>query len=123
VRTGNTIRVTGTIASSPVPSLPIIGGSSARSQTVAIFDNIEHSLQRLMSSLKDVVRTRVIIRNEQDNEEVSRVHDWVFGCLGIKPASTLIIAGIVGEGPLVEIEAEAEVGGGDNGVLRISDLI
>jgi len=89
---------------------------------VAVFDNIEHALKKVGSSLKDVVRTRVIIRNEQDSEEVARVHGWVFGCLNIKPAAILIIASILGDGSLVEIEAEAEIGSGDNGILSISDL-
>lgn len=90
---------------------------------MAIFDNIDHALKKVGSSLRDVVRTRVIIRNEQDNEAVARVHGWVFGCLGVKPAATLIVAGIVGKDALVEIEAEAEVGCGDNGVLSLSDTV
>lgn len=88
---------------------------------MAVFDNIEHALKKVGSSLKDVVRTRVIIRNKEDNEAVARVHGWVFGCLGIKPAATLIIAEIVGESSLVEIEAEAEAGSGDKGILSLSD--
>lgn len=123
MRTGNTIRVAGTTASSLVPSIPIIGGSSVRSQTVAVLDNIEHALKKVRSTLKDVVCTRVTIRNKQDREAVAEVHCWVFRCLGIKPAAILIIAGLVGDGPLIEIEAEAEVRSGDNRILSLSDLI
>jgi enamine deaminase RidA (YjgF/YER057c/UK114 family) len=84
-----------------------------------VLDTIEHALKRLGSSLKDVVRTRIMIRNEQDCEEVSRAHGWVFSCVGVKPANTLVIAGLIGDEFLVEIEAEAEIGCGDNGVLSL----
>jgi len=119
VRTGNIIRVSGTTANSPIPSIPVIGGTSPRSQTVAALDIIEHALKSLGSSLRDVVRTRIMIRNEQDCEEVSRAHGLIFSCVGVKPASTLIIAGLIGDGFSVEIEAEAEVGTGDNGILKL----
>lgn len=88
---------------------------------MAVLDHIEHALKRLGSSLKDVVRTRIMIRNERDCEEVSRAHGWVFGCVGFKPANTLVIAGLIGEGMLVEIEAEAEVVCRDNGILSLGD--
>ncbi|KAH7131109.1 NADP-dependent oxidoreductase domain-containing protein [Dactylonectria macrodidyma] len=78
VRTGNTIRVSGTTSNSAVPSIPAIGGSSARSQTVHILDIIEGSLKALGSSLSDVVRTRIMVRDVSICGEVSRAHGWVF---------------------------------------------
>ena len=86
---------------------------------MASLDTIEHTLKRLGSSLKYVVRTRIMIRNEKGCEEVSRAHGWLFGCLCVKPANTLVIAGLIGDEFLVEIEAEAEVESGDNGVLNL----
>ncbi|KAF2970318.1 hypothetical protein GQX73_g3328 [Xylaria multiplex] len=78
-------------------SIPVLGGSSARSQTVAILDIIAHAIKALGGTLSDVVRTRVIVRNEQDCEEISR---------------------LVGAEYLVEIEAEACLG--FNEVFRLS---
>lgn len=117
IRTGNTIRISGTTANSPISSLPVIGGSSARSQTVAVLDIIAQALKALGGSLSNVVRTRIIVQNPHDCEEVSRAHGWAFGCLGVRPANTLIVSGLIGSEFLVEIEAEAELGY-DN-VLRI----
>lgn len=69
--------------------------------------------------MKDIVRTRVLVQNEGDCEEVSRAHGWRFGCENVSPANTLVMAGVIGESMLVEIEAWAEVGSGTQGVLRI----
>lgn len=86
---------------------------------MASLDTIEHTLKRLGSSLKDVVRTQIIIRNEKDCEEVSRAHGWLFSCFCVKSTNTLVTAGLIGDEFLVEIEAEAEVESGDNGVLNL----
>ncbi|CZR51659.1 related to hormone-sensitive lipase [Phialocephala subalpina] len=117
VRIGNTIRVSGTTANSPIASTPALGGKSARSQTVAVLDIIAHAIKRLGGSLSDVVRTRIMIQNPEDCEEVSRAHGWAFECVGVRPANTLIVAGLIGSEYLVEIEVEAEIGSGK--VLRI----
>ncbi|KAF4335511.1 endoribonuclease l-psp [Fusarium beomiforme] len=119
VRVGNTIHVSGTTANSPIPELDILGGSSAASQTVRILDIIENALKALGSCMRDVVRTRILVEDLKYTEEVSRAHGWRFACEGIRPANTLLAAHIVGEYTLVEIEAWAEVGSGDNGVLKL----
>jgi enamine deaminase RidA (YjgF/YER057c/UK114 family) len=98
-----------------------MGGSSAGSQAVWILDIIEHALKALGSSMKDVVRTRLLVETLDDCEQVSRAHGWRFGLEGILPANTLVTAHIVGEKVLVEIEAWAEVGSGKRGVLRITE--
>ncbi|KAF8864659.1 Aldo/keto reductase [Acephala macrosclerotiorum] len=117
VRTGNTIRVSGTTANSPIASIPVLGGKSARSQTVAVLDIIAHAIKKLGGSLSDVVRTRIMVQNPEDCEEVSQAHGWAFGCVGVRPANTLVVIGLIGLEFLVEIEVEAEVGFGK--VLRI----
>ncbi|KAI1608233.1 NADP-dependent oxidoreductase domain-containing protein [Exophiala viscosa] len=109
VRAGNVIRISGTTANSPIPTIPAIGGCCARSQTVRVLDIIENALKALGSSLSDVVRTRIMIRDASVCEEVSRAHGWVFQMAGVRPANTLVTAGLVGDHMLVEIEAEAEV--------------
>ncbi|KAF7538489.1 hypothetical protein G7054_g2880 [Neopestalotiopsis clavispora] len=119
VRVGNTIHISGTTANSPIPELSNIGGDSARSQTVWVLDIIECSLKALGASFSDILRTRIMIQNLGDCEEVSRAHGWRMKCAGILPANTLVSAGVVGDNMLVEIEAWAEVGSGDQGVLQI----
>ncbi|KAI1424133.1 Aldo/keto reductase [Xylaria sp. FL1777] len=119
VRTGNSVYISGTTANSPRSvSVPVLGGPSARSQTVAILDIISRAVKALGGTLSDVVRTRVIVRNEADCEEVSRAHGWIFQCEGVRPSNTLFVASLVGSQYLVEIEAEARVG--FKGVLRLS---
>ncbi|KUJ06925.1 Aldo/keto reductase [Mollisia scopiformis] len=117
VRTGNVIRVSGTTANSPIASIPVLGGASARSQTVAILDIIARTIQKLGGSLPNIVRTRIMIRHAEDCDEVSRAHGWVFEWVGIRPANTIVVSGLIGSEFLVEIEAEAELGFGK--VLRI----
>lgn len=118
VRTGDHVYVSGTTANSPAGiSVPVLGGGSARSQTVAILDIISRALKALGGTLSDVVRTRIIISNETDCEEVSRAHGWVFQCEGIRPSNMLFVANLVGAEYLVEIEAEARLG--YNNVLRL----
>lgn len=60
--------------------------------------------------MSDVVRTRVMLRREELCEPVSLAHGWMFqSCLGVRPANTLVTAGLIGNDFLVEIEAEAVV--------------
>ncbi|KAK5629042.1 hypothetical protein RRF57_004757 [Xylaria bambusicola] len=111
VRTGNHICISGTTANSPSSlSLPVLGEYSARSQTVAILDIIRRALKALGGTLSDVVRTRIIVGNEADCEEVSRAHGWVFQCEGVRPSNTLLVASLIGPEYLVEIEVEARLG-------------
>ena len=119
VRKGNNIYISGTTANSPGGlGLPVLGGHSARSQTVAVLDIIGRALKALGGTLLDVVRTRIIVRNEADCEEVSRAHGWAFQCEGVRPSNTLFVANLVGLEYLVEIEAEAHLG--SDGVLGLS---
>jgi enamine deaminase RidA (YjgF/YER057c/UK114 family) len=74
-----------------------------------VIDKIEGALQSLGARLEDVVRTRVYVRNIADWEAVARVHGERLA--GIQPANTLVQAGLVGDGYLVEMEAEAVVEG------------
>jgi enamine deaminase RidA (YjgF/YER057c/UK114 family) len=59
-----------------------------------------------------VVRTRVFIRHVDDWEAVSRAHGQRFG--HVQPANTLVQAGLIGDGYLVEMEAEAVVAVADD---------
>ena len=102
VRKGNTIHVSGTTATHESAQ---IGMNDAAAQTHFIIDKIEASLNALGGSLSDVVRTRIFVNELKDWEAVARAHGERF--YGIDPANTLVEARLVGEGYLVEIEAEA----------------
>ena len=65
----------------------------------------EAVLESFGGSLTDTVRTRIFVNHIDDWEPVARAHGERFK--GIQPANTLVEAKLVGEGYLVEIEAEA----------------
>jgi aryl-alcohol dehydrogenase-like predicted oxidoreductase len=104
VKDGNRIHVSGTTATHG-PQL--IGGQDPAAQTHFVIDKIEGAIESLGGSLKDVVRTRIFVHKLDDWEPVARAHGERFQA--IKPANTLVEARLVGEGYLVEIEAEAVV--------------
>ena len=104
VRKGNRIFVSGTTATH---GDRLIGGSDAASQTHFIIDKIEGAIRSLGGRLEDVVRTRIFIHDPAVWEPVSRAHGARFS--QIRPANTLVNAGLIGEGYLVEMEAEAIV--------------
>lgn len=107
IQVGNHIYVSGTTATDDDGQ--IVGGDDPYEQTMFILRKIERALHELGSSLDDVVRTRIYIINKKQWEPVARAHGELFG--DIRPANTLIeISGFVGEGYLVEIEADAVVG-------------
>jgi enamine deaminase RidA (YjgF/YER057c/UK114 family) len=108
VRVGDRILVSGTTATGPDG---VVGAGDAAAQARCILDKIEAAITQLGGTLRDVVRTRVYVRNIADWEAVARVHGERFGA--IRPANTLVQAALVGEEYLVEIEAEALIGAGD----------
>lgn len=121
MRTGSHIHISGTTANPPpgISSLSCVGGTSAASQATWILDIIEGALKALGSSMKDIIRTRIMLRDTRDAEAVSEVHGWRMNCAQVLPANTLVSAGLYEEQMRVEIETWAEVGSGDQGVVRI----
>jgi diketogulonate reductase-like aldo/keto reductase/enamine deaminase RidA (YjgF/YER057c/UK114 family) len=107
VRAGSRIVVSGTTATHGGRR---VGGADPAAQAHAAIDKVEGALLSLGGRLEDVVRTRVYVQRLDDWEAVARAHGERFGA--IRPANTLVRADLVGEGYLVEIEAEAEVPGG-----------
>ncbi len=102
VRQGDRIVVSGTTATH---GQRLIGGDDAEAQMHFVIDKIEGALQSLGARLDDVIRTRVYINDDDDWEAASRAHGDRFR--HIRPANTLVQAGIIGAGYLVEMEAEA----------------
>lgn len=106
VRVGNIVHVSGTTATDEQGQL--VGGDSLYEQTRYIIQKIERALIEAGASLNDVVRTRIYVTDAQRWEEAARAHAEFFG--EIRPANTLLeISALVGEGYLVEMEAEAIV--------------
>lgn len=112
VRAGNWVAVSGTTATDADGK--IIGADDAEAQTTAILAKIERALDDAGASMTDVIRTRIYVTNADDWEAVGRAHARVFA--DIRPANTLVeVSRLVGDGYLVEIEADAlidERGGG-----------
>ena len=102
VKEGNRIHVSGTTATH---GDLMIGGRDPAAQAHFVIDKIEGAIESLGGTLADVVRTRIFVNNLDDWEAVARAHGERFE--GINPANTLVEARLVGEGYLVEIEAEA----------------
>lgn len=102
VKDGNRIYVSGTTATH---GSQMIGGKDPAAQTHFVIDKIEAAITSLGGALVDVVRTRIFVNDISQWEPVARAHGQRFN--GINPANTLVEAKLVGEGYLVEIEAEA----------------
>ena len=113
VRVGDRILVCGTTATGPDGGL--VGGADPVAQTRFILDKIERAIEQLGGTLRDVVRTRIYLRDVADWEGVARVHGERFAA--IRPANTLVQAKLVGDEYLVEIEAEAIIGAGAGDAL------
>lgn len=104
VRIGNVVAVSGTTATNDQGE--IVGKGSAYEQTVFIIQKIERALHQAGATLDDVIRTRVYVTNVNLWQDVARAHAEFFG--SIRPANTLIgISALIGDGYLVEIEADA----------------
>lgn len=108
VRYGNQIHVSGTTATDEAGQ--IVGKGDPGVQMRYIVDKIERAIKELGGQLDDVIRTRIYIQQLTDWEPVARVHGERFAT--IRPANTLVQAQLVGDGYLVEMEAEAIVGAG-----------
>ncbi|MEL7206636.1 MAG: RidA family protein [Actinomycetota bacterium] len=106
VRVGNHIAVAGTVAVDGMGN--VIGPGDAYTQTKAIFATIEQALADLDASLSDVVRTRSFITELDQFEQFGRAHGEIFS--DIRPAATLVeVSGLIGDGTVIEIEADAIV--------------
>jgi enamine deaminase RidA (YjgF/YER057c/UK114 family) len=110
VRVGNLVFVSGTTASGPEGQALHPGEPGP--QTRLILDRIDAALAKLGASLKDVVETRIYVRDMAQWEAVGRVHGEVFA--DIRPATTMVeVSQLISSDLLVEISAMAVVDGAD----------
>lgn len=103
VKVGNQIFVSGTTG---VDYAADSGSSpSAYLQAKKAIENLDSALQKLGSSLAEVVRTRVFIRSDVNWQDVAKAHEEAFS--SVLPASTMVSTGFLDPRILVEIEADA----------------
>jgi len=77
-------------------------------QTRRCFEIIQTALEKAGAELKNVVRTRIMLKNIEDWEAVARVHGKYFQ--EIRPASTIVqVSRFIDSEWLVEIEADAVI--------------
>jgi enamine deaminase RidA (YjgF/YER057c/UK114 family) len=100
VRRGARIFVSGTTAED--------ASADTYGQTRQAIDQALAAIEELGGSKADVVRTRVMLAPDADWMAAARAHVQVLG--DIAPANTMLyVAGLIGDGYLVEVELEAEV--------------
>lgn len=101
VRIGDHVAVSGTTAQ----------GQSPAEQTRAALRRIEAALNEAGAALSDVIRTRMFVTDISRWQEIGAVHNEFFG--DIRPVTTMVeVSALIAPELLVEIEADAYLGGG-----------
>jgi enamine deaminase RidA (YjgF/YER057c/UK114 family) len=110
VRVGDRVAVSATAAIGADGET--VGRGDMYAQTVRCLDIVEQALAEVGASLDDVVRTRMMLTDMARWDAAARAHGERFA--SIRPATTFVeVTGFIDPTWLVEIEAEAIVGGVD----------
>jgi enamine deaminase RidA (YjgF/YER057c/UK114 family) len=106
VRRGNVVMVSGTTATGPDGAALHPGDTGAQARLC--LNRIGQALTALGARWDDVVRTVVYLAPGASWEQAAHAHRDVLGA--VRPANTMLyVAGLIGDGFLVEIEAQAVV--------------
>ena len=107
VRRGQVITVSGTTATGPDGAARFPGDTLGQAR--ACLERVLAAVAALGGQPADVVRTVVYLTPEANWEEAAQAHREALG--PVAPASTMLhVAGLIGDGFLVEVEAMAVVG-------------
>jgi enamine deaminase RidA (YjgF/YER057c/UK114 family) len=109
VRRGNVVTVSGTTATGPDGAALHPGDTGGQAREC--LRRVERALAALGAGLDDVVRTVVYLAPGASWQQAADAHRDVFAAAGNPgPANTMLyVAGLIGDGFLVEIEAQAVV--------------
>jgi enamine deaminase RidA (YjgF/YER057c/UK114 family) len=100
VRSGRLIAVSGTTCSQDVAD------RGTYAQAADCLQHVVAAVERLGGSRSSIVRTRMFLAPGADWREASRAHREILGM--VAPANTtLFVHGLIGDGLLVEVEADA----------------
>ena len=108
-RRGGRIAVSGTTSSGPDGGV-LHPGDTYRQTAEAIGKGVR-AVEALGGTATDVLRTRVYLAPGASWEDAARAHREAFD--SVRPANTMLhVAGLIGDGLLVEVEIDAEVEAG-----------
>jgi enamine deaminase RidA (YjgF/YER057c/UK114 family) len=106
IRTGDTVRVAGTIATDEDGE--VVAPGDPYEQTKHAFGIVEDAITALDAAIEDVVQTRMYVTDIDDQERVGEAHSEFF--VDVRPVATMVeVSGLATPGAVVEVEAVARV--------------
>ncbi len=106
-RAGDLVAVSGTTAPDGAQRYP----EDTHGQVTAALRKVIEAVESFGGNRFDIVRTRVLLVPTADVDQACRAHREVLG--DVAPANSLyFVAGLIGPGLLVEVEADAVLGSG-----------